>query len=911
MSPRLRLSSTAWNTSGTPASNTMNWAIDNLPTSGNQPTSALRFNFDRNGGGYSTILSILDNGNVGIGTTSPGNALNIASSTGFVSGLRLGISSSSPTTNSNGKALSVNNNGDVVLSSIMSDNTLSYSGSILTSTVNGLSATTTINIPTYTLGGLGGISLSSLSASGPISYNNSTGLFSISQSSSSSDGYLSSGDWNTFNNKLSNITGLISAGTNVILTGLGTNASPYVINAVTGGSGGGGGLTSLNGLTSPIQAFVNDTNFTITSSGSNHTLGWSGLLSIARGGTNSSASPVLGGLAYGDGSSYQFTNAGTSGQILQSNGAAAPSWVNAPWITSLSIPTGSNVNGGSILGNVLTLSLADANNPGLVSTTSQIFAGAKTFSSAPTFSTFTNGSVLFGGSGGLLSQDNSNFFWNNTSKQLGIGTSTPGAMFHIASTTANLVDMFKITGTSSRNLLRVQQNTDDNLDVERVIIGQGGISASTPDALAHDQLYVFGRINSSWNSISANFVGSWVSVSADTALNSGLVFDMISATASFAPASVVGTSGVGRITTTTTANAGGAVGTNGAFPTQRSLNPVFETKVIVNTTANTRAIAGFSTRATGGNLTVDTNNTTEEAFFRKNLAGTNWEAVTRTGSGTENITTLATACAGGTACTVNTMRTLRVELQDTPVGIARFYIDGTLVASATTTAPASATRLGYDVVLTNTTTTAATLDIGYIRMWSDDPASDMNSSSTVNSLIPVNAGSTDISNQTEILTSESKLPSYISVSKQVMTDLQFTMNNMSTTTSEALASSTNLVDGNDLTIQQYGENFVQLIKSAIEKLSDIFVNVKLWVKSLKADKVETKELCLEDVCVTKEQLKVLLQNSGQNSSNNNINTNDTSTTTTLDNNTQTNTNDTSTTTTLDNNTQTNTTDSTQ
>ena len=679
--------------------------------------------------------------------------------------------------------------------------------------------------------------------------------------------------------------------------------------AGTGGSGGGGGISSLNGLTSPVQAFVNDTNFTITSSGSNHTLGWSGLLSIARGGTNSSASPVLGGLAYGDGSSYQFTNAGTSGQILQSNGAAAPSWVNAPWITSLSIPTGSNVNGGSILGNVLTLSLADANNPGLVSTTSQIFAGAKTFSSAPTFSTFTNGSVLFGGSGGLLSQDNSNFFWNNTSKQLGIGTSTPGAMFHIASTTANLVDMFKITGTSSRNLLRVQQNTDDNLDVERVIIGQGGISASTPDALAHDQLYVFGRINSSWNSISANFVGSWVSVSADTALNSGLVFDMISATASFAPASVVGTSGVGRITTTTTANAGGAVGTNGAFPTQRSLNPVFETKVIVNTTANTRAIAGFSTRATGGNLTVDTNNTTEEAFFRKNLAGTNWEAVTRTGSGTENITTLATACAGGTACTVNTMRTLRVELQDTPVGIARFYIDGTLVASATTTAPASATRLGYDVVLTNTTTTAATLDIGYIRMWSDDPASDMNSSSTVNSLIPVNAGSTDISNQTEILTSESKLPSYISVSKQVMTDLQFTMNNMSTTTSEALASSTNLVDGNDLTIQQYGENFVQLIKSAIEKLSDIFVNVKLWVKSLKADKVETKELCLEDVCVTKEQLKVLLQNSGQNSSNNNINTNDTSTTT-LDN-TQTNTNDTSTTTTLDNNTQTNTIDSTQ
>jgi len=43
----------------------------------------------------------------------------------------------------------------------------------------------------------------------------------------------------------------------------------------------------------------------------------------------------------------------------------------------------------------------------------------------------TEGSVPFIGSGGLLSQDNSNFFWNNTAKILGVGTSSPTATIDI------------------------------------------------------------------------------------------------------------------------------------------------------------------------------------------------------------------------------------------------------------------------------------------------------------------------------------------------------------------------------------------------------------------------------------------------------------------------------------------------
>jgi len=48
------------------------------------------------------------------------------------------------------------------------------------------------------------------------------------------------------------------------------------------GSGGGGGITSLNGQTGSGQTFANDTNVTITSATNTHTLGWTGTLAKSR-----------------------------------------------------------------------------------------------------------------------------------------------------------------------------------------------------------------------------------------------------------------------------------------------------------------------------------------------------------------------------------------------------------------------------------------------------------------------------------------------------------------------------------------------------------------------------------------------------------------------------------------------------
>lgn len=80
-------------------------------------------------------------------------------------------------------------------------------------------------------------------------------------------------------------------------------------------------------------------------------------LPIASGGTNSTATPTLGGVGYGTGTAHAYTAAGTAGKVLTSNGAAAPTWedpttpvvasgaltVNTDTVTaSYVLPTGSN-----------------------------------------------------------------------------------------------------------------------------------------------------------------------------------------------------------------------------------------------------------------------------------------------------------------------------------------------------------------------------------------------------------------------------------------------------------------------------------------------------------------------------------------------------------------------------------------
>ena len=101
------------------------------------------------------------------------------------------------------------------------------------------------------------ISLSSLSASSPLSYNSGTGAFSIQVASGSQNGYLSSIDWNTFNNKAAALSGTI-------------NTLTYWASSTTIGSLALATYPSLTeisyvkGVTSAIQTQLNGKQATIT-----------------------------------------------------------------------------------------------------------------------------------------------------------------------------------------------------------------------------------------------------------------------------------------------------------------------------------------------------------------------------------------------------------------------------------------------------------------------------------------------------------------------------------------------------------------------------------------------------------------------------------------------------------------------
>jgi hypothetical protein len=117
----------------------------------------------------------------------------------------------------------------------------------------------------------------------------------------------------------------------------------------------------------------------------------SGVLPIANGGTNGSATPTAGAVPYGTGTAYGFTAAGTAGQVLTSAGAGVPTWTT---------PTTGTVTSVSFTGGIITVA-----NP----TTTPAFTVAGTSGGIPYFSSgttwassaaLTQYGVVYGGGAG-------------------------------------------------------------------------------------------------------------------------------------------------------------------------------------------------------------------------------------------------------------------------------------------------------------------------------------------------------------------------------------------------------------------------------------------------------------------------------------------------------------------------------
>ncbi len=308
---------------------------------------------------------------------------------------------------------------------------------------------------------------------------------------------------------------------------------------------------------------------------------------------------------------------------------------------------------------------------------------------------YASGNILFSAGGSSTAQ-----MILTSAGNVGIGDSTPDGKFEVEDTAGSLIT--------------VSQASADSFDRARVQIGNAGNGL--------DQLYVNGRFNTAYQMFFQDFLGNIATLAADGNWGNSS-FDEIVGTGGTSPSGSIqivnttGVSGAARLTFTGTLGTGpwgSNWGTAGILFTERSLNPVMEARVIASSNTDQRAVVGFTDVAANTTVSADTNLSANEAFFRKTAAGTQWEAVSRAGSGTEQVTT----SVGSTS----SYQLLRVELDEVNDAV-KFYVNNSIVATHSTAVPATSTRLGWNVMNTPTTTTYSgrVVDIDYVRVWSDDP----------------------------------------------------------------------------------------------------------------------------------------------------------------------------------------------
>lgn len=193
-----------------------------------------------------------------------------------------------------------------------STNTFDYSGSITSATWNGTAVAISRGGTGQTTASAAFNALSPITTTGDLIIGNGTN--SATQLSIGANGY--------------------------VLTSNGTTATWQA------GSSGSGTVTS---VAASVPSFLSITGSPITTSGT-LAIGYSGTaLPIANGGTNTTSTPTAGGVSYGTGTAYAFSSAGTSGQVLTSNGSAAPTWTTVSGSgTVTSITAGTGLTGGTI-----------------------------------------------------------------------------------------------------------------------------------------------------------------------------------------------------------------------------------------------------------------------------------------------------------------------------------------------------------------------------------------------------------------------------------------------------------------------------------------------------------------------------------------------------------------------------------
>lgn len=300
----------------------------------------------------------------------------------------------------------------------LKQNTLVSGTNIKTVNSNSLLGSGNISVGTVT----------SITAVAPLTGGAITGSGSIGVDTTSSTGLATQYD----------LTTISSGATNLSITG---TSSPLTLNSSTGTDVA---ITAGTGITLAGTSG----NVTITNSSADQSLTNEGQLSVGAGtaGTSiiNSNTSGSGAITFQEGAGIDISESGNTITIdnigmTSLNGSSYGSQVFEidSFGTNFSISTGTN-------NHIFSIPNASATKRGLLS-----FADWSTFNSKFTLPALTSGSVLFS-NGTTISQDNSNFFWNNTNKRLGIRVAAPAHSLDVmgSSTSTEFIGSFKANGVT-------------------------------------------------------------------------------------------------------------------------------------------------------------------------------------------------------------------------------------------------------------------------------------------------------------------------------------------------------------------------------------------------------------------------------------------------------------------------------
>ncbi len=217
-----------------------------------------------------------------------------------------------------------------------------------------------------------------------------------------------------------------------------------------------------------------------------------GVLPIANGGTDLSTTPTNGQLLIGNGVDYTLaTLTGTVNQITVTNGSgtitlSTPQDIavaSSPTFASLSLNADTNQivldadEGSGFTGTITLASLTAARTYTFPDATGEVtllgqtidltseVTGTLPVTNGGTGTTsFTAGSVVFS-NGTIITQDNANFFWDDSNNRLGIGTSSPSEKLHVLVTSGSVAGRIETTATGTTLLAALRFKTGESADV--------------------------------------------------------------------------------------------------------------------------------------------------------------------------------------------------------------------------------------------------------------------------------------------------------------------------------------------------------------------------------------------------------------------------------------------------------------